>query len=131
MQLTNSASFRNSTIATNNVVTGTAKAKTSSEPLSKDIADKASKPEQNLNNQKESNQNVELNEAAIAFLESKQAQGDLVQQADEFSVNSSDEEFAKETISSQNQTAVSSYQAIGNLAQRESVQQLLGIDLYA
>ena len=131
MQLTNSASFRNSTIATNNVVTGTAKAKTSSEPLSKDIADKTSKPEQNLNSQKESKQSVELNEAAIAFLESKEAQGELVQQGNEFSANSSDEEFAKETISSQNQTAVSSYQAIGNLAQRESVQQLLGIDLYA
>ncbi len=37
----------------------------------------------------------------------------------------------KEHISSQNQTAVAHYKVVGNLAQRESVQQMFGVDLFA
>ena len=33
--------------------------------------------------------------------------------------------------SAQNETAVASYQAVGDLAKRESVQQLFGVDLFA
>jgi len=92
--------------------------------------------EQNEAKPAQQKQNFKLDEAAIAFLESNQQQSQLVQK-NEMTANFSSanesitKDITKESISSQNQTAVSSYQQVGNLAQRESVQQLLGIDLYA
>jgi len=38
---------------------------------------------------------------------------------------------AYDTPARSNNTAVATYQSVGNLEQRESVQQLLGVDLYA
>jgi len=41
------------------------------------------------------------------------------------------ESLTKDDISRQNQHAVNSYQNVNNLAQRENVQQMLGVDLFA
>ncbi|QBG35313.1 hypothetical protein [Litorilituus sediminis] len=54
-----------------------------------------------------------------------------------FAVNNSElnyqnsNQLAKEQITRNNQTAISSYQLVGNLAQRESVQSMMGVDLFA
>lgn len=110
-----------------------------------------------LNQSAQSKQNFELDEKTIAFLEkhrlestqsqstqsqstqfqNSQVQKDQVpnqvipQDDSRTDFANSSEFIAKDQVSFQNQTAVSSYQRINNLAQRESVQQLLGIDLYA
>jgi len=86
----------------------------------------------------EHRQSFELDEAAIAYYESSASSNQLTQHESSGGNFNSDNtsqgfnnRFSKDNISSQNQSAVSSYQSIGNLAQRESVQQLLGIDLFA
>jgi len=86
----------------------------------------------------ENRQSFELDEATIAYYESNASPSQLAQHESATDILTSDDSaksFAKglpkDNISSQNQSAVSSYQSIGNLAQRESVQQLLGIDLFA
>jgi len=66
--------------------------------------------------------NLAVNEQAIALFEqNKQSQSSKTQ----FSATGRDKP------SVHNETAVASYQTIGNLAQRESVQHLLGVDLFA
>jgi hypothetical protein len=87
-------------------------------------------------------QSFELDDSKLAIIENHQAassQGanqaldsasfQLNQQANTFSQTS--ENSYKEQIPSQNQTAVSTYAMVDNLAQRESVQKLFGVDLFA
>jgi len=70
----------------------------------------------------QASKSLAINEQAVALFEqSKQSQSSQTQ----FSATSQDKPSAH------NETAVASYQTIGNLAQRESVQQLLGVDLFA
>lgn len=96
-------------------------------------------------------QSIELDDAALAFLEANdltsgnKAHNDFatglapnsnpIPTSQELSANDSSnqsaEQLAKEQIPLHNQSAVSSYQMIGNLAQRESVQQMLGVDVFA
>jgi len=47
------------------------------------------------------------------------------------SFSSDNDSASQDQPSAKNETAVASYQAVGNLAQRESVQQLFGVDLFA
>ncbi len=151
MQTINS-SFNNLALgAGNNVPVNPAHAKNRVNPVTGkstvEKQDKSLKTEQELTSQKKAKQHetkqseakqyqqkqsFELDEATLAFLENNQEQSQLVQKNEATTGFSDSTKFiAKENISSQNQTAVSSYQKVGNLAQRESVQQLLGIDLYA
>ena len=156
MQAINS-SFNNLALGTgSNVPVSPAHAKKSGKLLAETQAtenktvEKQNKPvktEQTLTSQKQAQQNeatqsqqkqsFELDEATLAFLQNNQEQNNqeqsqLVQKNESTADFSGSNEFiAKDNVSSQNQTAVSSYQKIDNLAQRESVQQLLGIDLYA
>lgn len=109
--------------------------------------DSANKAEQVLSATKQAQQNqdkqnslqstkqsFELDEATIAFFKNNQAQSQLVKDksADSYSASAAlDDNFSKDSISFQNRNAVSSYQSIGNLAQRESVQQIFGVDVFA
>mgnify|MGYP000636146803 CR=1 FL=1 len=45
--------------------------------------------------------------------------------------NESSSSASQDQPSAKNETAVANYQAVGNLAQRESVQKLFGVDLFA
>jgi hypothetical protein len=87
--------------------------------------------EQSQHNKSQNKQSFALAADTLAFLEGNQAQNQLVHQQSTAAVSGSNEFIAKDHISRQNKTAVSSYQHIDNLAQRESVQKLLGVDLYA
>ncbi len=81
--------------------------------------------EQSSNNQ--TNSNVAIDEQAIALFEQNQVSLSLQEQASKnnFSSTSQNQLFAK------NETAVANYQVVSNLAQRESIQQLFGVDLFA
>ncbi|RHW74861.1 hypothetical protein [Colwellia sp. RSH04] len=76
---------------------------------------------------------IRFDEAAINFIENQK------ESTSQFNSNqtvinqekASEQSINKEDISRQNQYAVNSYQGINNLAQRESVQQMLGVDLFA
>ncbi len=69
-----------------------------------------------------------LSSEAIAYIE-QQAQ--LPQRLEPLHQNKSQTNRLNEPLSLKHLTAVNQYQAIDNLAQRESVQQMLGVDLFA
>ena len=99
----------------------------SAEPVAKVALDQSSN--------KQAQASIVIDEQAIALYEQSQA----LQSAQSTSpTESSKESFSFEKSSAsqdqpsaKNETAVASYQAVGNLAQRESVQQLFGVDLFA
>ena len=72
---------------------------------------------------------VDFDEKTLAELE-RAAQSLAPKNNAELNSQSSPQ-FEKEQITRNNQTAVSSYQLVGNLAQRESVQSMMGVDLFA
>ncbi|MCW8832986.1 MAG: hypothetical protein OQK09_01660 [Colwellia sp.] len=89
-------------------------------PISPDV-------EQQQSSKKPAQANIVINEQALELYEKNQA-SQLAQaqlNADNVASTSQDQPSAK------NETAVASYQAVGNLAQRESVQALFGVDLFA
>lgn len=73
----------------------------------------------------QANQSIVVDQQAIALFEKNQFEASAAKP----SVSSS--AFATDKPSAKNETAVASYQAIGNLAERESVQQLFGVDVFA
>ncbi len=68
-----------------------------------------------------------FNQEAIALLQKQEMES----AGHGFNNHASQNPTSKEQVSFQNQTAVNQYQAVGNLAQRESVQQMFGVDLFA
>lgn len=65
-------------------------------------------------------------QAIVSFKENQALQSTFVQTKNEtFSSANQDQPSIK------NATAVANYQAVGNLAQRESVQKLFGVDIFA
>lgn len=69
---------------------------------------------------------IVIDEQALAqFKENQDLQASNDNSSFDRSYTSQDQPSAK------NETAVASYQAVGNLAQRESVQQFFGVDLFA
>lgn len=77
---------------------------------------------------KQANQGVVADQQAIALFEKNQFEANAAKSTlDSSSFSATDQDKP----SPKNQTAVASYQAIGNLAQRESVQQLFGVDIFA
>lgn len=76
---------------------------------------------------------IRFDEAAINFIENQKDSTSQFKsnQAVSNQENASAQSINKEDISRQNQYAVNSYQGVNNLAQRESVQQMLGVDLFA
>jgi len=83
--------------------------------------------EQEKSSKKQEAPSIVIDEQAIALYQESQASLSTQAQPknENFSSANQDQPSAK------NETAVASYQAVGNLAQRESVQQLFGVDLFA
>jgi len=83
--------------------------------------------EQELPSKKQETPNIVIDEQAIALYQESQASLSAQAQPknEDFSSANQDQPSAK------NETAVASYQAVGDLAQRESVQKLFGVDLFA
>lgn len=90
---------------------------------------------------KSSRNTVEQAERANQFQDTvnfdEKTLAELERSAQLFTANNSElnyqnsNQLAKEQITRNNQTAISSYQLVGNLAQRESVQSMMGVDLFA
>ncbi len=74
---------------------------------------------------KQDTPSVVIDEQAMALYEESQASISTQGQSKNETLFSANQDQP----SAKNETAVASYQAIGNLAQRESVQQLFGIDI--
>lgn len=70
---------------------------------------------------------IVIDEQAIAIFEQSRS---LNTKQDQFSQNSSTS-ASQDLPSAKNETAVANYQAVGNLAERESVQKMFGVDLFA
>ena len=88
----------------------------------------ASKTEQDKLLNKQANQGVVADQQAIALFEKNQFEANAAKSAvsnSTFATTDQDKPPPK------NESAVASYQAIGNLAQRESVKQLFGVDVFA
>ncbi|PHR85370.1 MAG: hypothetical protein COA59_03195 [Colwellia sp.] len=77
---------------------------------------------------KQANQAIVADPRAIALFEKNQFEANAAKSIVSSSTFSTTD---KDKPSPKNETAVASYQAIGNLAQRESIQQLFGVDLFA
>lgn len=90
-------------------------------------AEPVSEIEQNQSSNKQAIPSIVIDEQAIALYEQSQSSASInvPPSKESFSSASQDQPSAK------NETAVASYQAVGNLAKRESVQQLFGVDLFA
>lgn len=87
-----------------------------------------SKTEQDKLLNKQANQGVVADQQAIALFEKNQFEANAAKSAvssSTFATTDQDKPPPK------NESAVASYQAIGNLAQRESVKQLFGVDVFA
>ena len=90
-------------------------------------AEPVSQVEQDKAASKQAQPSIVIDEQAIAlFKESEASQSTQTQPNKEHSSSANQDQ-----PSAKNETAVASYQAVGNLAQRESVQQLFGVDLFA
>lgn len=82
--------------------------------------------EQSTNKQK--TPSIVIDEQAIAlYQQSQSALSKPLNDSSSFAQSSAEQDQP----SAKNETAVASYQAVGNLAQRESVQKLFGVDLFA
>ena len=83
--------------------------------------------EQEQSSKRQAIPSIVIDEQAIALYEQSQASLSTKAQpsSESFSSENQDQPSAK------NETAVANYQAVGNLAQRESVQKLFGVDLFA
>lgn len=109
------------------------------------VAETAAKIKQEQPSSKQAKASIVANEQAIALFEKNQVEqnqleqsqaSQLVQAHQDKNNASFDDSFNessanKDQPSAKNETAVASYQAVGNLAQRESVQQLFGVDVFA
>ena len=78
---------------------------------------------------KQAQPSIVIDEQAIALYEQNQALQSTQSNKEGFSFEKSS--ASQDQPSAKNETAVASYQAIDNLAKRESVQQLFGVDLFA
>jgi|TARA_R110001583_G_scaffold21308_4_gene80902 hypothetical protein len=102
---------------------------TSRKPLMPSVDPVVSTTEQEKSVKKQANQGIVVDQQAIALFEKNQFEANAAKST------VSNSTFAaaadKDKPSPQNESAVASYQAVGNLAQRESVQQLFGVDIFA
>lgn len=118
-----------STSSQNSIFGLTNQTNTSKKPLVRSVDPVvASKTEQEKLLNKQANQGVIADQQAIALFEKNQFEANAAKSTVSSSSYSATDQ---DKPSPKNQTAVASYQAIGNLAQRESVQQLFGVDIFA
>ncbi len=83
--------------------------------------------EQEQSSNKQAKSSIIIDEQAIALFEQSQSSAPIQAQSNKDSFSSA----GQDQPSAKNETAVASYQTVGNLAQRESVQQMFGVDLFA
>ena len=83
--------------------------------------------EQEQSSKKQETPSIVIDEQAIALYEESQASLSTQAQPKNENVFAANQDQP----SAKNETAVASYQAVGNLAERESVQKLFGVDLFA
>ncbi|MBL4910708.1 MAG: hypothetical protein JKX78_11945 [Alteromonadaceae bacterium] len=74
-------------------------------------------------------QRIDNNKKAIALLE-KQVKQNIQKESSTNTINNSNKINVDQPIG-QNLNAVNAYQSVNNLAQRESIQSMLGVDLFA
>ena len=91
------------------------------------VVESAPKVEQEQSPNTQTQPSIVIDEQAIALFEQNQASQSASAQPSENSFSSA----SQDQPSAKNETAIASYQAVGNLSQRESVQQLFGVDLFA
>lgn len=118
-----------STSSQNSIFALTNQTNTSNKPLVRPVDPAVvSKTEQDKLLNKQVNQGVVADQQAIALFEKNQFEANAAKSAvsnSTFATTDQDKPPPK------NESAVASYQAIGNLAQRESVKQLFGVDVFA
>ncbi len=119
MHISNSFSSPLASGVNNKLTTPVKNSARSTEPVSQ------IEQEKTPNNQEKSS--IVINEQGIAFYEERQASVSTQAQPRNESYSST----SKDQLSAKNETAVANYQTVGNLAQRESVQKLFGVDLFA
>lgn len=88
--------------------------------------------EQAQSSKKQATSSIVIDEQAIALFEQNQVEQNQASLSTH--PQASKERFSsagQDQPSAKNETAVANYQAVGNLAQRESVQKLFGVDLFA
>jgi hypothetical protein len=85
----------------------------------------ASRTEKEQSSNSQTVPSIVIDEQAIALFEQSRAP-----KQDQFSQDSSSS-ASQDQPSARNESAVANYQAVGNLAERESVQKMFGVDLFA
>lgn len=93
-------------------------------------AQRASGKPAKVEEDKQPQQTLNFDEKTLTELE-QAAQSLALSSNSEGLANQETNSLAKEQISRNNLSAVSSYQLVGSLAQRESVQSMMGVDLFA
>ena len=119
-----------STSGQNSIFGLTNQTSTSKKPLMRSVDPVTSKEAQEKLSNKQANegQGIVADQQAIALFEKNQLEANAAKST----LNSDNLAAAnQDKPSPKNETAVASYQAVGNLAQRESVQQLFGVDVFA
>jgi len=119
-----------STSSQNSIFGLTNQTSTSKKPLMRSVDPVTSKEAQEKLSNKQANegQGIVADQQAIALFEKNQLEANAAKST----LNSGNFAAAnQDKPSPKNETAVASYQAVGNLAQRESVQQLFGVDVFA
>jgi hypothetical protein len=82
--------------------------------------------------QNSSNERLDIDPAAIELVEqNQQLTGNTDNNAQQQGQASQSQKAGYDQPSQQNITAVSAYQSIGGIAQRDSIQETFGVDLYA
>ena len=90
-------------------------------------AEPVSEVEQSQPSDKQAVPSIVIDEQAVALYQQSQSSAQIPVQSKQEGAPSASQDQA----SAKNETAVASYQAVDNLAKRESVQQLFGVDLFA
>ncbi len=93
-------------------------------------AENAAQIEQEQSSNQKAQSSIVIDEQAIALFEENRA-SQLVQGIQSQTYQNSFSSASQDQPTAKNETAVASYQTVGNLAQRESVQKLFGVDLFA
>jgi hypothetical protein len=86
-----------------------------------------SETEQEQSSNRQATPSIVIDEQAIAQYQQSQTSFSSQEQSNKDSSTST----SQDQLSAKNETAVANYQAVGNLAERESVQKLFGVDLFA
>lgn len=101
-------------------------------PIKDSVRSVAPEIEKEQASSKQATPSIVVDEQAIALFEQNQAlASNQPSQSSNNAFSFDKSSVSQDQPSAKNETAVASYQAVGNLAQRESVQKAFGVDLFA